>query len=200
MYRRFIKRIFDIIFVLLLLPFLILLTVILGPIIYFSDKGSVFYVSERLGQNGKVFKMIKFRSMKVNAPDIRNEDGSTFNSEDDLRVTKIGRILRKTSIDEIPQILNVLMGNMSIIGPRPTMADIKFEEYSIEHKKRFLIKPGITGYSQAYFRNSISPMEQFDSDVYYSENINFWLDIKIFFRTIVTVFKTDNVNRNNNDF
>ncbi len=195
MYKYFFKRLFDIIFAMIILPIFIITTLIIGPIIYFSDRGNIFYVSYRLGKNGKEFKMIKFRSMKVNAPDIRNEDGSTFNSEDDNRVTSIGKFIRKTSIDEIPQILNVLVGSMSIIGPRPTMADFKIEKYEEEHKKRFNVKPGITGYSQAYFRNSISQEEQFDNDVFYSKKISFWLDIKIFFKTILTVIKKDNVNR-----
>lgn len=91
------------------------------PLIWLTDRGPTFYNAQRVGLNGKIFKMFKFRSMKVNAPDIRNTDGSTFNSSDDPRVTRIGRFIRKTSIDEIPQILNVLIGDMSFVGPRPVL-------------------------------------------------------------------------------
>ena len=123
MYKRFLKRALDIQVGLLALPFVTLFIIIIGPFIYFNDKGPMFYNGERLGQNGKMFKMFKFRSMKVNAPDIRRADGSTFNSEDDPRVTSVGRFLRKTSLDEIPQFLNVLIGDMSLIGPRPDTPD-----------------------------------------------------------------------------
>ena len=195
MYKHFFKRLLDLIISIIALPFFLLLLIIIGPIIYFSDRGNIFYVAPRLGKNGKVFKMIKFRSMKVNAPDIRNEDGSTFNSDNDPRVTKIGNIMRKTSIDEIPQVINIFLGQMSLIGPRPTMPDIKVEDYEKQHRERFIVRPGITGYSQAYFRNSVEQKKQFDNDVYYSRNISFLLDVKIFFKTIITVFKKDNINR-----
>jgi undecaprenyl phosphate N,N'-diacetylbacillosamine 1-phosphate transferase len=108
LYRKFFKRLFDIILSFLALPFFLILLVVLVPIIYFSDKGSIFYNAPRLGRDGKVFKMYKFRSMKVNSPDLRNEDGSTFNGESDPRLTKFGKFLRKSSIDEIPQIINVI--------------------------------------------------------------------------------------------
>ena len=103
MYKHFFKRIYDIIIGVLALPIVLLLILILGPIIYFTDRGPIFYNGPRIGLGGKVFKMYKFRSMRVNAPDIRTEDGSTYNGEDDPRVTKIGRFMRKTSLDEIPQ-------------------------------------------------------------------------------------------------
>ena len=136
--------------------------------------------------------MYKFRSMYVNSPDIRNSDGSTYNGEDDPRVTKVGKFLRRTSIDEIPQFLNVFLGSMSLIGPRPDpLSDM--EIYSEEQKKKLLVKPGITGYNQAYFRNSIMQDEKFENDVYYAKNITFWLDVKIFFKTVFTVLKRENV-------
>lgn len=116
MYFNFVKRFIDIIIGLLAFPFVLVLIIIMGPIIYFNDKGPIFYNAERLGLNGKPFKMFKFRSMFVNAPDIRNEDGSTYNGDDDPRVTKVGRFMRKTSLDEIPQFLNVLLGDSGIIG------------------------------------------------------------------------------------
>ena len=94
------------------LPFWLIILVIVGPMIYFQDKGSIFYNAPRLGRDGRIFKMYKFRSMKMNAPDLRNEDGSTFNAEDDHRLTKIGKFIRKTSIDETPQLLNIIIGDM----------------------------------------------------------------------------------------
>ena len=123
MVYKFFKRLFDIILSLIALPFVLLLIVIFAPIIYFTDKGPVFYNAPRLGKKGKVFKMYKLRSMKVNAPDIKNADGSTYNGDNDPRVTKVGRFIRKTSIDEFPQFLNVLKGERGIIETTKKNAD-----------------------------------------------------------------------------
>lgn len=192
MYINFVKRFIDIIIGLLAFPFVLILIIIMGPIIYFNDKGPIFYNAERLGLNGKPFKMFKFRSMFVNAPDIRNEDGSTYNGDDDPRVTKVGRFMRKTSLDEIPQFLNVLLGDMSLIGPRPDPLD-DMNIYTKHQKKKLIVRPGITGYNQAYYRNSVEQNEKFEHDVYYAENISFLLDLKIFFKTITTVLSHDSV-------
>jgi undecaprenyl phosphate N,N'-diacetylbacillosamine 1-phosphate transferase len=113
MYKKFVKRSLDVILALMGLPFFILIFIVLAPILYLEDRGSVFYKANRLGLNGRVFKMYKFRTMKTNAPDIRNADGSTFNSKDDPRLTKIGKFMRKTSLDETPQLLNIIRGEMS---------------------------------------------------------------------------------------
>ena len=118
MYNK-VKRVIDFCISLIIV---LLLLVIVGIAIKLEDRGPIFYMGERIGYHGKIFKMFKFRSMKVNAPDLRYADGSTYNSEDDPRVTKVGRFLRKTSIDEIPQLLNVLIGDMALIGPRPDSA------------------------------------------------------------------------------
>lgn len=195
MYKRFIKRALDILLSLVLLPFFILIFLVVVPCILIDDFGPVFYNAKRLGKNGRVFRMYKFRSMKVNAPDLRNEDGSTFNSADDIRVTRVGRILRKTSIDEIPQILNVLKGDMSIIGPRPDLPDA-MDIYSEEVKEKLTVLPGITGYSQAYYRNSSTLEQRFDGDVYYAKHISFLLDIKVLIQTVKTVIMKENVYRN----
>lgn len=192
MYSKGIKRVLDFVFGLVALPFVLVITIILAPIIYFNDKGPIFYNAPRLGKNGKPFKMYKFRSMMVNAPDIRNEDGSTYNGDDDPRVTRIGRFMRKTSVDEIPQFLNVFLGDMSLIGPRPDPLD-DMEVYTEHQKKKLIVRPGITGYNQAYYRNSVEQNEKFEHDVYYAENLSFILDVKIFFKTIATIFKRDNV-------
>ena len=195
LYKCFFKRFYDILFsILLMLPFLILY-IFVAPIIYFSDKGPVFFNGERLGKKGKVFKMHKFRSMKMNAPDLRNSDGTTFNSENDSRVTKIGKFLRKTSLDEIPQIIDVLVGKMSFIGPRPDLPD-SISLYNENTMKKLNVKPGITGYSQALYRNSSTLEQRFNGDVFYAEHYSFFLDIKIIFLTLFSVLKKKNVYRN----
>lgn len=197
MYKFFLKRLIDILVSLVALPFVFLTIVIFGPIIYFTDKGPIFYCGERIGKNGKPFRMFKFRSMKVNAPDVRLEDGSTYNGDDDPRVTKIGKFLRKTSIDELPQFLNVFIGHMSIIGPRPDPLDW-LEKYSKEIAVFLTVRPGITGYSSAYFRNSADGYEKMKNDAYYATHLSFWFDVKIFFKTICTVFKRENTYNSTN--
>ena len=195
MYKHFFKRIFDIIVGLCALPFVLLLIIIIGPIIYFTDRGPIFYNGPRIGLNGKVFKMCKFRSMRVNAPDLRTADGSTYNGDDDPRVTKVGRFLRKTSLDEIPQFLNVLAGQMSFVGNRPDTPRM-LDVYTEEQKKWLLItKPGITGYSQAYYRNSTTCEEKIANDIYYAKHESFTFDLKIVFRTVRTVLFRENINR-----
>ena len=194
MYKIFFKRLFDIIISLFALPFFFILLLLIAPIIYLSDKGSIFYIAPRLGKDGKVFKMYKFRSMKMNAPDIRNEDGSTFNSDSDIRLIKIGKFLRKTSIDEIPQILNIFKGDMSLIGPRPDLAS-QIEFYDLNSELKFTVRPGLTGYAQVKGRNTISWKEKNQLDRYYVENISLLLDIKIFFLTIIKIFKAEGVNK-----
>jgi lipopolysaccharide/colanic/teichoic acid biosynthesis glycosyltransferase len=195
MIYRFFKRFFDILISLIALPFVLLVILIFAPIIYFTDRGPVFYNAERIGKNGKVFKMLKLRSMKVNSPNLKNADGSTYNGKDDPRVTKFGRFMRKTSIDEFPQFLNVLKGDMSFIGPRAHLTT-NYKGYDLldePHKKRLAVRPGITGYSQAYFRNAATSQQKMENDVYYAENISFWLDVKIVFKTIFSVLKRENI-------
>lgn len=193
MYILFFKRVIDLVFSIIALPFVLLLILIIGPIIWIDDRGPIFYAGQRIGYKGKPFGMLKFRSMKVNAPDIRLEDGSTYNGDDDPRVTKVGKFLRKTSLDEIPQFLNVLVGQMSLIGIRPDPLDW-LDKYN-EHERIILtVKPGITGYNQAYFRNSVDGGVKLMNDVYYAEHISFWLDVKIFFKTIKTVLFRENIN------
>ena len=139
--------------------------------------------------------MYKLRSMKVNAPDIKNADGSTYNGANDPRVTKVGRFMRKTSIDEFPQFLNVLKGDMSFIGPRAHLTtNYKGYDALDERRKRRLdVRPGITGYSQAYYRNAASSEQKLENDVYYVEHISLWLDIKILFKTVFSVLKRENI-------
>ena len=172
MYKRFFKRVLDFTLSLFVLPFVLIEILILGPIVFLTDRGPVFYNAERIGVNGRRFKMFKLRSMYVNAPDLRNADGSTFNSDNDPRVTPIGRLLRKTSLDEFPQFLNVFLGDMSFVGPRPVISTKSYEEYDDILKKRLSVRPGVTGYSQAYFRNSITQKEKYKYDCYYVDNMS----------------------------
>ena len=139
--------------------------------------------------------MLKFRSMKVNAPDLRNVDGGTYNSANDSRVTKIGKFLRETSLDEIPQILNIIKGDMSIIGPRAGDWE-SVDTYEDDEKDKVKVVPGLTGYCQAYFRNNASVREKRLKDAWYANNVSFVLDVKIFFKTIETVLKHENLYTN----
>lgn len=193
---KFFKRLIDILVSLIALPFVLIAIVFLAPIIYFTDKGPVFYNAERRGKDGKVFKMYKLRSMYVNSPNLKNADGSTYNSDNDPRVTKIGRIMRKTSLDEFPQFLNVLKGDMSLIGPRPTLPGqrIPVSEMDEIRQKRYSVRPGITGYAQAYFRNSITQDEKFKHDAFYADNMSLIMDIKIIFQTVLSVLGQKNIN------
>lgn len=198
MYQKYIKRLLDLTIAILALPFFGILCLVVSPIIHFSDGGPVFYNAPRLGKDGKIFKMYKFRSMRVNSPDLRNEDGTTYNANDDPRVTEIGRILRKTSIDETPQLLNILKGDMSMIGPRPDLPDA-LNAYVEDEIKKLNVLPGITGYSQAYHRNLIKIHDRFKEDIYYAENVSYMLDCKIFFKTIQTVLFRKGIYRNETD-
>lgn len=194
MYTKFGKRLLDILFSAILIPFIMILVIIVGIAIKLDDNGPIFYRAERRGQFNTRFRIFKFRTMKVNAPDVRNSDNSTYNSENDPRVTRIGRLLRKTSIDELPQIFNVFLGDMSFIGPRPNMATKLDNELSNLELRRLEVKPGITGYNQAYYRNSVDMQEKIKNDVYYKENMSFIFDCKILLKTIVSVIKKDNIN------
>jgi len=192
------KRCVDFIISLLVLPFLAILIVVIGIAIKLDDKGPVFYFDSRIGYHGKIFKMLKFRSMKVNAPDLRYADGSTYNSEEDPRVTRIGRFLRKTSLDEVPQFLNVLKGDMAFIGPRPDSA-FYLNEYTDEERVILNVRPGITGYNQVINRNAVGTKEKLQNDIYYVNHMSFLLDMKIIIMTVKNVLFSKNVYRDEND-
>ena len=194
-YQLGIKRAVDIVACLIALPFVLIVLFPVAIAIKIEDHGQVFYHSGRLGVGFREFGMLKFRSMKVNAPDLRNDDGSTFNSDKDPRVTKVGHFLRETSIDEIPQIFNILKGDMSIIGPRPGDVESK-DTYAQDEKDKLLIRPGITGYTQAYYRNNLGVREKRLYDAWYAHNVSLLLDVKIFFKTITTVLKRENIYTN----
>lgn len=192
MYNKYFKRIIDILICIIGFPVFIILFFIFGLLIKLEDKGPIFYKAERIGKDSKLYKMYKFRSMKVNVPVLLNSDGSTYNSKDDSRVTRIGKFMRETSIDETPQILNVLKGEMSIIGPRASLAGA-LGTYQEDEVDKMKVRPGITGYTQAYYRNGLSNREKRVKDAWYANNVSLWLDIKIFFKTIVTVFKREGI-------
>lgn len=194
-YQLVVKRAIDIIACLVALPFVMLILIPVAIAIKIEDRGPLFYSSKRIGKGFKEFGMLKFRSMKVNAPDLRNYDGSTYNSKSDPRVTKIGHFLRETSLDEIPQVFNVLAGQMSIIGPRAGDVESK-DTYEEDEKDKLLIRPGITGYTQAYYRNGLGVREKRLYDAWYAHSVSFWLDVKVFFRTIKTVLTHENIYTN----
>lgn len=192
MYARFGKRVFDLVVGIIALPFVLLIIAILAPLIHFEDKGPVFYNAPRVGKDGRDFKMYKLRSMKVNAPDLTMPDGSTYNGADDPRMTRVGAFMRKTSLDEMPQFLNVLKGDMSVVGPRPDLRR-ETELYQGDEALKLTVKPGITGYAAVYGRNSLPWHDRLALDVKYVHTMSFALDVKIFFKTFSTVFKQEGV-------
>ncbi len=194
MYSIF-KRVVDTLICLVAFPFFCIIWLFVAIAIKIEDGGPVFYMAERIGKDSKLLMMYKFRSMKVNAENILNADGSTYNAKDDPRVTKVGKFLRETSIDELPQIINVIKGEMSIIGPRSSEW-YTVDTYLPDEIDKMKVRPGITGYTQAYYRNSMSPREKRVLDAWYANNMSFSLDVKIFFKTIASVLKRENVYTN----
>ncbi len=188
MYDRYIKRLLDFLFSLVALVLLAPVFVFIMAAIKLEDGGPVFFLGDRIGKDCRHFRMFKFRSMVVDAPDIRNPDGSTYNAKDDPRVTKVGRLLRETSLDELPQLLNVIKGEMSLVGPRASLWD-SLESFTPEEMDKMKVRPGITGYCQAYYRNDLPAREKRLLDAWYANNLSFWLDVQIFFKTIGTVVR-----------
>lgn len=188
MYKSFFKRIIDftiVLFVLLLIwPILLCITIWL----HFANKGAgAFFTQERPGKDGKIFKVIKFKTMT----DERDADGNLL--PDEVRLTKVGKFVRSTSIDELPQLINVLKGDMSIIGPRPLLPQY-LPLYSPEQARRHEVRPGITGWAQCHGRNAISWTEKFKLDVWYVDNISFWTDVKVVFITAKKVLFREDIN------
>ena len=188
MYKIFFKPLLD--FILSLLGLIISSPLFLIVIIalLFANKGKVFFLQNRPGKNGKIFKIIKFRTMNNK----RDAHGNLL--PDVERLTKIGKLVRKTSLDEIPQLINVLLGNMSLIGPRPLLPEY-LPLYNDFQKKRHHIKPGITGWAQINGRNAVEWEKKFKFDVWYVENMSFLLDLQIMFLTLKKVLKLEGVNR-----
>lgn len=192
-YIKYGKRCFDIIFSFILLPFVALVILIAGIFIVLDDGFPVLYLSERRGIYGSTFSIFKLRSMKNNSPDLRTKDGSTFNSANDSRVTSVGKVIRKFSIDEIPQIINVFKGDMSFVGPRPSLVSKDYKDLNNSQKKRLRVRPGITGYAQAKYRNSISQDKKIQLDCWYADNVSLLLDLNIVINTFLSVIKLKNV-------
>ena len=192
LYDKHIKRFVDIVFVILLLLPLLILSIIIAIAIKIDSRGSVIFKQKRLGKNGKVFKIYKFRTMVENAENI-GSGLSTY--EGDPRVTKVGSILRKTSLDEIPQLINVLKGDMSLVGPRPPVPHHprKYNEYNRKQLIRFKVRPGITGYAQVKGRNSLTWDERIEFDVEYVEKQSIILDFNILVLTVIKVFKKEDI-------
>jgi lipopolysaccharide/colanic/teichoic acid biosynthesis glycosyltransferase len=159
-----------------------------------SSRGPVLFTQERIGWRGRTFRIIKFRSMVRNAPYIRNPDGSAHSSDTDLRVTRLGRILRRTSLDEIPQLWNVMRGEMSLIGPRPELAE-GTQSYRPADFRRLNVRPGMTGWAVVHGRNDVPINMRRDLDVWYADHAGFLLDLKILWKTIATVMVRAGINR-----
>lgn len=195
MYKYFFKRLFDILLSLIGLIILIVPFIIIAIAIKLSSKGPIFFKQKRLGKNAKEFYIYKFRSMCVGAEKMGS---GVYSGKGDARVTGIGRILRATSIDELPQLLNILKGDMSFIGPRPplTYHPWPIEEYTEEQKRMFAVRPGVTGWAQTHGRKDVEWNHRIELNVWYVDHLSFWLDFKIFWLTVVKVFKNaDNENK-----
>jgi lipopolysaccharide/colanic/teichoic acid biosynthesis glycosyltransferase len=182
MYRQFFKPLLD--KLIALIGFVVLSTLFLLAMIllFIANHGKPFFFQPRPGKRGRIFRIIKFKTMN----DAKDENGQLL--ADEKRLTVVGKIVRKTSIDEIPQLLNVLIGDMSLIGPRPLLAEY-LPLYNERQRRRHEVKPGITGWAQVNGRNSISWEEKFELDVYYVDHISFLLDVKILLMTVVNVFR-----------
>jgi len=182
----FFKNTFDFITAFILIVILFPILLIISIIIKLTSRGPIIFLQKRLGINGSIFNIYKFRTMFHDSPDLRNPDGTTFNSPKDFRVTKFGKFLRETSLDELPQLINIIRFEMSFVGPRPELAE-SLETHTEYEYKRLLIKPGITGLSQVQGRNMIDIRQRRIIDVNYQEKYNFTLDLKIIFKTIFLI-------------
>lgn len=194
LYSRYIKRIFDFLLALIALIILAIPMAIVAVIIKLDSPGPVIFKQKRIGKNGKVFEIYKFRSMCVGA---EKTGSGVYSGKGDARVTRIGRIIRATSIDELPQLINILKGDMSFIGPRPplTYHPWDYSEYTEEQLRMFEVRPGITGWAQVNGRKDVEWNHRIELNVWYVDNVTLLLDIKIFFLTIFKVFtNADNEN------
>ena len=194
MYKNYMKRLIDVILCSIGIIILSPVFLITALLIKLESKGPIIFKQERLGKNGNIFKIYKFRSMCVGA---EKTGSGVYSGKNDSRVTKVGKIIRATSIDELPQFFNILKGDMSIIGPRPALTyhPWKYEEYNDEQKHMFDIRPGVTGWAQINGRKEVEWPRRIELNVWYVRNVSFLLDIKIFFMTIFKVFSNaDNEN------
>lgn len=196
MYKKYFKRLIDLFLSIIgllvsLVPFIIIIIAL-----KIDSKGPVFFKQKRLGEHGNEFEILKFRTMVIGAE--KMGDGLAIKSESDNRITKVGRFLRKTSLDELPQFINIVRGDMSLIGPRPPVTYHPYKgynQYPEYAKKRFEAKPGITGLAQVVYRNSATWEERFVYDIKYVENITFMNDLKLIFQTLYSLIKKEDVYR-----
>lgn len=187
MYKTFLKRKFDIVVSFLLIILFSPLYILITLILFVTTTRKIFFIQKRPGLNETIFRLVKFKTMN----DRRDQSGDLLS--DNLRLTQVGRFLRNTSLDELPQLFNVLIGNMSLIGPRPLLVEY-LDLYNEKQRKRHLVRPGITGWAQVNGRNAISWNEKFELDIWYIENLSFLIDIKIIFLTFNTIFLKKGVN------
>lgn len=193
MYKHFFKRFLDIVLSLLALIFLSPVLLIVTLLLYIANEGAgAFFLQERPGYKGRIFKVIKFKTMN----DKRDENGKLL--LDTLRITKVGKFVRSTSLDELPQLINVLIGDMSLIGPRPLL--VKYLPlYSKEQMRRHDVRPGITGWAQCHGRNAMTWKKKFEYDVWYVDHLSFMTDLKVIFYSIKTVFAREGINGENEE-
>ena len=191
LYRDYLKRIVDLFITVPLLVVTVIPMMIVAAAVKLDSPGPVLFRQDRLGKDGRVFKMLKFRSMCVGA---ETKGSGVYSGKDDNRVTRVGKILRATSLDELPQLLNVLRGDMSLLGPRPplTYHPWPLEEYTEEQKRMFDVRPGITGWAQVHGRKEVEWCHRIDLNVWYVNHIRFSLDVKIAFMTIFVVITNKN--------
>ncbi len=189
MYRNYLKRAMD--FTLGIIGTIGAMPILLpaGILLTIANRGTPFFIQKRPGKNGRIFKIVKFKTMN----DKRNDSGNLL--PDDQRLTKIGKIVRKTSIDEIPQLWNVLKGDMSLVGPRPLLPEY-LPLYNDFQKRRHEVRPGITGWAQVNGRNAVSWQQKFEYDVWYVDHMSFLLDVKILLLTVKKVFKSEGIAAN----
>ncbi len=189
--QLFIKRAFDLTVSVILLIFMIIIPImiVIPILIKLTSKGPAVFTQDRVGKDGKVFKIYKFRTMLIPEESFA-PDGRQLEPKE--RITKVGRFLRKTSLDELMQIFNVINGTMSFVGPRPTLP-YQVENYNEHQKKRLLMRPGVTGWAQVNGRNDLAWSEKIEYDIEYIENFSLWFDIKIYFKTVAVVLKQDGI-------
>ena len=189
MYKRFLKRWLDFAIVLCVLLVIWPLLAVIAVWLHFANKGAgVFFTQERPGKDGKIFKVVKFKSMT----DERDAEGRLL--PDAQRLTKVGRFIRSTSLDELPQLLNVLKGDMALVGPRPLLPEY-LPLYNKEQSRRHEVRPGITGWAQTHGRNAISWTEKFKLDVWYVDHVSFAVDLKVVFLTVKKVFEREGISQ-----
>jgi len=186
MYRNFIKRVIDCLVALVLLILALPVLLIAAALLFFSNNGKVFFAQERPGRKTRLFRVIKFKTMN----DKKDPNGKLLTDRE--RLTPAGKFIRTTSIDELPQMINVLKGDMSLIGPRPLLPRYLLL-YNEQQKRRHEVRPGITGWAQVNGRNAISWQKKFEYDVWYVDNLGFLLDVKIVWLTIIKIFKREGI-------